>query len=105
MLTLREIRRRARYILGPLLGVGAVVYFSYHAVQGDRGLLAWWEVRHEIQQASRQLALVEAERDAWEKRVALLRPDSLDPDILEEGARVILNMGRPDEVVILSPER
>ena len=40
MTTLREIRRRARNVIGPFLGLTAVVYFGYHTVQGDRGLFA-----------------------------------------------------------------
>ncbi|MBF0562302.1 MAG: septum formation initiator family protein, partial [Alphaproteobacteria bacterium] len=84
MIIIREIRRRARNVLTPLLGLGAVVYFSYHAVQGDRGLLAWWQFRHEIQQAQAHLAQVNAQREALERRVKLLRPESLDPDLLDE---------------------
>ncbi|MEO5373832.1 MAG: septum formation initiator family protein [Alphaproteobacteria bacterium] len=102
MMILREIRRRLRYVLAPLFGMGVVVYFSYHAVQGDRGLLAWWELNHEIQQAEQRLAVVSAERDALENRVRLLRPESLDPDLLEERARVVLNMGRGNDLVIMT---
>ena len=32
-----------------------------------------------------------AERDAWEHRVSLLRADNLDPDMLDERARAMLN--------------
>lgn len=102
MIILREIRRRLRYVLAPLFGMGAVVYFSYHAVQGDRGLLAWWELNREIQQAEQRLSVVAAERDSMENRVRLLRPESLDPDLLEERARIVLNMGQPTDLVIIS---
>jgi cell division protein FtsB len=30
-----------------------------------------------------------------------MRPDQLDPDMLEERARLMLSVGHPDEVVIL----
>lgn len=102
MLFLGEFKHRARFVLPPLLGLGAVVYFSYHAVQGNRGLLAWWETQHEIQQAYARLALLKNEHDALENRVYLLRPESLDPDLLEERARVVLSMGMEGEVVIVS---
>ncbi|MFN3075289.1 MAG: FtsB family cell division protein [Alphaproteobacteria bacterium] len=84
-----------------LFGMGAVAYFCYHAVQGERGLLAWWEFRHEIQQAESRLAQVNAQQAALERRVRLLRPESLDPDLLEEQARAVLDLGRPSEVVVL----
>jgi cell division protein FtsB len=101
MTTLREIRRRAHNVIGPFLGLTAVVYFGYHTVQGDRGLFAWWRVKQEVHQAEESLALVQGERDSLDHRVQQLRPDHLDPDMLEERARAMLNMGRDDEVIIL----
>jgi cell division protein FtsB len=40
-----------------------------------------------------------------ERRASLLRPDHLDPDMLEERARTILNFARPDEIVVIAPRR
>lgn len=97
---MNEIRRRLRYAVAPLLGMGAVVYFSYHIVQGDRGLIAWVHLKNEIVKAEETLTGIRAQKQELEKRVTLLRPDSLDPDMLEERARIMLNMGRPDERVI-----
>lgn len=97
---LKELNRRLRHVVGPLIGVGAVAYFAYHTVEGDRGVLAWVRLKNEILEAELQLAKVTTERQALEHRVLLLRPDHLDPDMLEERARAMLNMGREDEVVI-----
>lgn len=97
---LQELSRRLRHIIGPLIGVAAVAYFAYHTVEGDRGVLAWIRLKNEILEAELQLAKVTTERQALEHRVLLLRPDHLDPDMLEERARAMLNMGREDEVVI-----
>jgi cell division protein FtsB len=41
-----------------------------------------------------------AERQALEKRVATVRPESLDADVVDIEARMALNLMRPDEVVI-----
>ncbi|HIJ38898.1 MAG TPA: septum formation initiator family protein [Rhodospirillaceae bacterium] len=101
MRILTEIRRRARHVVGPFLGLTAVVYFAYHTVQGDRGLLAWWRLNQEIKQAEESLTSVEVARDQLDRRVRLLRPDHLDPDMLEERARLMLNLGRDNELVIL----
>ncbi len=103
MMLLHELRRRARHIVGPLLGVTALTYFAYHTVQGDRGLVAWWRLNHEIKVAESVLAETQAERQALERRASLLRPDNLDPDLLEERARLMLNMGREDEIVVFQP--
>ena len=45
------------------------------------------------------------ERLALEHRVQLLRPESVDPDLLEEQARARLGLSEPDEVVILKDKR
>ncbi|MTJ84036.1 MAG: septum formation initiator family protein [Telmatospirillum sp.] len=103
MVILNEIRRRARHVIGPFIGLTAVVYFAYHTVQGDRGLLAWWRLTQEIKQAEETLAQLEETRDNLDHRAQLLRPEHLDADMLEERARKMLNMGRDDEVIILRP--
>ncbi|EKV28377.1 Cell division protein DivIC (FtsB), stabilizes FtsL against RasP cleavage [Caenispirillum salinarum AK4] len=97
---MNEIRRRLRYAVAPLVGMGAVVYFSYHIVQGDRGLIAWVHLKNEIVKAEDTLSEIRARKERLESRVSLLRPDSMDPDMLEERARIMLNMGRPDERII-----
>lgn len=95
-----EIRLRARHVIGPVLGVCAVAYFAYHAVQGDRGLIAWWNLRQRVANARSVLDEITAQRDTLAHRVKLLHPQSLDPDMLEERARLMLNYGHPDDIVI-----
>ena len=101
MVILNELRRRSRHVVGPFVGLIVVVYFAYHTVEGDRGLLAWWRLNQEIHQAEESLGQLEEIRDNLDRRVRLLRPDHLDPDMLEERARLMLNLGRPDDQVIL----
>ncbi len=36
-----DIKRRARHMVGPMLGCLLVTYFVYHSIQGDHGALAW----------------------------------------------------------------
>lgn len=82
------------------MGAAMMVYFGYHAVQGDRGLIAWWNLRFEIEKTNEELSRVTAERQAMENRVALLRPQNLDRDMLEERARLMLGVVRADDLVI-----
>jgi cell division protein FtsB len=98
-----ELKRRAGEVVGPVLGFAIVGYFVYHSIEGDRGLVAYMLLRERIVEAQAQLDEATAERQALERRVALLRPDNLDPDLLDERARLILNLARPDEVVIFDP--
>lgn len=81
-----------------------VGYFAYHGMQGDRGVNAWLGLKQKVAEAKVQESKVLAERQLWEQRVKLLRPDSLDPDLLEERARIMLNYGHADETVIFTKE-
>ena len=105
MAILGEIRRRARQVAGPVAGISLVVYFSYHLVEGDRGLLAWRQVGEKVRVAQAELATSEAERTALDRRVNLLRAGHLDPDMLDERARATLNLVAPDERAIFAPRR
>ena len=95
---------KLRQVMVPLTGAMLLAYFGYHALEGDRGLIAWWNLRHQIEQTDITLAEVTAEKQALERRVSLLRPDSLDRDMLEERARIMLGFVHPrDRIVPMSP--
>ncbi|WP_316976394.1 FtsB family cell division protein [Shumkonia mesophila] len=95
-----EIRSRARHVVGPILGICAVAYFAYHAVQGDRGLLAWIALKQRVATAQADLDQIAAQRKILEHRVSLLYPENLDPDLLDERARLMLNYGHATDIVI-----
>jgi len=78
------LRRRARHVLVPMLGALLIAYFGYHAIEGDRGLLAYLRLTQEIKKAEISRDLIQADRVQIERRVALLRPDGVDPDMLDE---------------------
>ncbi len=96
----QDISRKARQIVGPLMGAALMAYFAYHAVQGDRGLIAWWKLRYEIEKTNFELNEVTAEKQSLEHRVSLLRPASLDRDMLEERARLMLGAIGPGDVIV-----
>lgn len=83
-----------------MLGACVAGYFVYHAVQGDRGIVAWMQLNQQIRVAESERAKTEAERQEMEQRVSLLSNSSLDLDMLEERARVMLNFAHPDDLVI-----
>lgn len=101
---LTEIRNRARHLVQPLLALGLFSYFVYHALEGDRGAIALMRLKSEVAEAGTKRAAIAAERKLWESRVSLLRPESLDRDMLDERARLLLNVGRSNDVVVLVPE-
>jgi cell division protein FtsB len=95
------LKRRARHVIAPILGAMLLGYFSYYAVEGERGLLAYLSLTQEIRKAEITRDLIHADWAQLDKRVALLRPDSLDPDMLEERALVMDGLGNPDDVVVM----
>ena len=97
-----ELRNRARHVIGPMLGVSAVVYFAYHAVNGERGLMAWLELQDRVAAAEIAAETIALQRRTIESRVRLLHPESLDPDLLEERARIMLNYAYQGDIVILT---
>jgi cell division protein FtsB len=97
----RLVRRLRRQHWLALLGLSLAVYFGYHAVDGSRGLLAWQQVSADLAASQQELAAVRATREALEGRVARLRHDSLDPDLIDELARKELSFVEPLDVIIL----
>ena len=103
------IRTRIRSALGALgLYVGAallIAYFWAHAHSGEHGLKAKQDLVQQEADLTRDLALVKAEREAWEHRVALLRPNAVDPDLLEERARAQLQHTHARDLTLMLKRR
>lgn len=99
-----EFRARARHVIGPAVAVCFTGYFAYHAVNGDRGITAWFALKQQVAETQTVYDDLAAQRARLEHRVSLLKPGSLDPDMLEERVRHMLNYGRADDVVILFDE-
>ncbi len=98
------IRRRLRSVLFPLAlyAVSASVssYFIWHAVNGNRGLRAKAEYRQVVVSLQAQHAELKADRLAFERRINMLRAESVERDILEEEARVQLGRVHRNDVVV-----
>jgi cell division protein FtsB len=84
-----------------LLLVLVMFYLSFHAISGERGVLAWFKASRELELVKAELERAKMESAAISSKVALLKNDSVDLDMLDEQARRILGFARPDEVVIL----
>jgi cell division protein FtsB len=96
---------KPRQILAPLLFATVFGYFGYHLVNGDRGLLAMAQLQRETQIADQNFAEADATRKIWERRVSELRNQSLDPDMLDERARALLNYSKKDDVIVFTSTR
>ena len=100
------VRKRARAFLIPLalysVSAALVGYFVHHAHNGSRGLEAKRELKAQIQVLSLDLDMAKGERAEWDRRIALLRSDQIDRDLLEERARTMLGRVHRNDLVIMT---
>ena len=80
------------------------IYFSFYAVKGERGLIRYFSLTNEVAEARQVLEKYDQEKQRWEEKVELLSSDSLDLDMLDERAHIVLNMVHPNEFVVLDKD-
>ena len=103
-------RKRLRSILTALglyvLAALLIGYFGVNAFSGNHGLNAKQDIDQQIGSLSSELAKLQVERKQWERRVASLKPRGLDPDMLDERARALLDYAHPNDLTLmLRPQR
>jgi cell division protein FtsB len=103
MIVMRALRKRVGLILGPVIGIALTGYFAYNLVEGDRGLKAWFRLNREIRTATADLQATRAQRAALDLKVSNLRPERIDPDLLDERIRATLSLVSPDDIVVMRP--
>ena len=84
----------------PAICAAAVAYFGYYTICGTRGLLALTDARARLSVAQEQLAGITDERKRLEHRIELLKPGSVDPDLVEELARQQLLGSAPGQIAV-----
>ena len=105
MSTRQRKQSKTRPLLLPLCCLLLMGYFAYHAVEGDYGLFALSKLEDRVAGLEAELVQVRAEREKMERHVALMRPESLERDMIDERAREALNMADAKDIVIfLAPE-
>ena len=101
------IRRRWRAIVFPLVLYavsGSVTsYFVWHAFNGERGLRTKDINDARMAALSEELDGLRKERMGWERRVEMMRAESVDRDLLDEEARVQIGRVHKNELVIHVP--
>ena len=64
-------------------------------------MLARQDLDRQIAGLTTALDQAKAERDLWERRVKLLKSDSVDPDMLDERARSLLDYADPRDLILI----
>ena len=101
----RELKRRAKAAIAPLIFLAVTGYFGWSATQGSHGLVAGTQQQALFRQAEADRDAAQADRDGWERRVAGLRANHLDLDTLDERARAQLNLADPSDVIVPYPDK
>lgn len=99
-------RRTILTALGLYLFAAAFIgYFAVNAFTGNHGLRAQQDLEQQLGAMQMELAALKAERAHWERRVSLLRPDRIDPDMLDERARALIGYADPRDLILLLTPR
>lgn len=99
-LTFRQMMMRAALPAGCLLVGG---YFAFHAVDGPTGYTAWRDYQVQHGKLDAAVKSSEEQKVALQRKLALLNPRGVNPDLADELVRSNLDMIRPDEVVVPLP--
>ena len=94
---LRSLLTAIGLFLGAALLIG---YFWVNAYTGPNGLKARIDLDLRITKLNAELSALKAERARWERRIPLLKSDSLDPDMLDERARALLDYVDPHDLTL-----
>lgn len=80
--------------------IALVSYLAFAALQGEHGLFSLLRVEAEEARLKEQISALQAERRVIENKTDRLSSDHLDPDLLDEQARKVLGLARPDEILV-----
>ena len=84
--------------------LGLLGFFAWHAQEGPRGFAFHEKLANQSRQLSDELAAIQKQRTDFETRVSLLRPESVDPDMLDEMARSTLDVAGPNDLIVLDSQ-
>ncbi len=79
-------------------------YFAWHAWKGPRGYPYQEGLERRMAGLETKFGDLQQRRVRLEHRVGLLRPESIDPDVLDELARAKLDMSKPGDVVAFTAQ-
>ena len=89
---------RSASISGAALLIG---YFCVNAYTGNHGITARQGLDLQMARLATERDTLRSERQQWERRVALLKSQSLDPDMLDERARALLDYVDPRDLTLM----
>lgn len=96
----RALKRFFRAVIPPLLLAAVGLYFVWQSWRGELGLAAYRDRQRDLARAEAARQAAARELALWQARITALRADHLDPDLLDERVRALLNLAAPDEMIV-----
>ncbi len=84
-----------------MIGVCLSFYFCYHLIAGERSYLRLVSLNHRVAETEAKYQGAAKERAALEQKVVMMRPGSVNRDLLEEQSRKVLGFHYQDEKVLI----
>lgn len=78
-----------------------LIYFTFHSIYGNRGIIAYFKLTQQLEKSTAELASFRAEHIEIAHKVKLLRPETLDKDMLDQQVRNSLGMAGAKEQVFI----
>ena len=92
---------QTRFTIGMVCaGTLLVGYFAYHTLHGAHGYGALVQVREQVAEARATLRQLTDQRERMEIRAGALVTAHRDPDMVDQQARVMLNLAHPNDLVL-----
>ena len=97
------LRTKKRAAFNGIL-IAIFIYFVFHAIVGNRGLIAYFQLSNTMAESASTLDKLKAERLELEHKVNLLK-SSIDLDMLDQEARRVLGIAHPNEKVFVAKQK
>lgn len=84
-----------------LIALSLCIYFAYHIIYGERSITKLAHLSGQIETMSKINDNISLKKQNLESRVAMMRPGSINKDLLEERARVVLGYKSDNEMIVI----
>jgi cell division protein FtsB len=81
--------------------LGLQGYLGYSAISGQFGIENREQIIKDIEVLADRSSALQAEIDAFAHRATLMNPRHLDPDLVTERARALLNMAHANDILMM----
>ena len=76
------------------------LWFTFHLLQGDRGYYSYKTFSQQHIELQAEYAELKTQRQKLENKVHRMRDGSIDPDLLDEQTRIMLNRFETNEYIL-----